>query len=61
MSDGGRVEGDGRGRSDVLADLTLHGSDLCRALSDWADGWLHQKGLRRRKKAPRRKDKPKSR
>jgi hypothetical protein len=28
---------------------------------DWADDWLHQKGLRPRRKPPRRKPKPKSR
>jgi hypothetical protein len=33
---------------------------LAGADQDWADQWLHEKGLRTRKK-PRRKGKPKSR
>ena len=27
-------------RAAVLADQSLRGSELCRALSDWADAWL---------------------
>ncbi len=34
---------------------------LLGADKDWADGWLREKGLRTRKKPPRRKGKPKSR
>ena len=34
---------------------------LSGAERDWADEWLHEKGLRPRKKPPRRKGKPKSR
>jgi hypothetical protein len=40
----------------VDPDPPLRGAD-----ADWADAWLHQKGLRPRKKPPRRKHKPKSR
>jgi hypothetical protein len=34
---------------------------LLGAERDWADEWLHEKGLRRRKKRPRRAGKPRSR
>jgi hypothetical protein len=34
---------------------------LLGAERDWADDWLHEKGLRPRKKRPRRKGKPRSR
>jgi hypothetical protein len=40
----------------VAPEPPLHGAD-----DEWADEWLHQKGLRPRKKPPRRKRKPKSR
>jgi hypothetical protein len=40
----------------VAPDPPLFGAD-----KDWADDWLHQQGLRRRKKPVRRKPKPKSR
>jgi hypothetical protein len=40
----------------VDPDPPLFGAD-----EDWADDWLHKKGLRPRKKSPRRKPKPKSR
>jgi hypothetical protein len=40
----------------VDPDPPLFGAD-----EDWADDWLHKKGLRPRKKPPRRKAKPKSR
>ena len=46
------------GTIDYLADPEppLTGAD-----EEWADGWLHEKGLRPRRKPPRRKGKPKSR
>ena len=40
----------------VDPDPPLFGAD-----AEWAEGWLHEKGLRPRKKPPQRKDKKKSR
>ena len=40
----------------VDPDPPLFGAD-----KEWADNWLHEKGLRPLKKPPRRKGKPKSR